>query len=137
MQRSGAGVCHPEKSMEKLLTILVLSMFLFSCEKEDNSETFSATVVGTVGAPNGYYMVSIDQPDRNKQSFICDDGTPLPTAGGYNCRNAICVPNLPGSVKFAGTRISFRGYKDLGRNPIWSSTTAPSDVELYNVIKLP
>lgn len=124
--------------MKYLLAIAVLSFVSFSCKKDAKSEkVYTGTVVVISSPGSNYSVVELDNPDHKEQSFICNDGNPLPPAGHFNCRNAIFVTNLAAAFNIAGTRISFRGYKDLGRNLLWSSTLAPNDVELYNVTKLP
>lgn len=93
----------------------------------------NATVIKEGGAVAGYYLVEIEQPNSRQHNFICDESNPFPPISQHNCRNAIFITNLPSSARVAGTKIRFSKYKNLGRNPIWSSTLVPSDVEVYDV----
>jgi hypothetical protein len=110
----------------RTLTFLLLLITLGQSCKKDNPVIVNATVTKEGGAAAGYYLVEIEQPDDRHHNFICD-------ASKYNCRNAIFITNLPSSARVPGTRIRFSKYRNLGRNPIWSSTLVPSDVEVYDV----
>jgi hypothetical protein len=117
----------------RTLTLLLLLITLGQSCKKDKPAIVNATVIKEGGAAAGYYLVEIEQPDDRHHSFICDASNPFPAASQYNCRNAIFITNLPSSARVPGTRIRFSKYRNLGRNPIWSSTLVPSDVEVYDV----
>jgi hypothetical protein len=113
----------------RFIAILAAAFLMtVSCTKESRG-TIHGTVINEGGM--GYYLIEIELPSAN-QSFICTEPF-VPPAGAYNCTNAIYITNMPAAARTAGTKIAFSRYKDLGRNPIWSSTTVPNDVEVYDL----
>ena len=125
------------KYMKQAFPLLLLVLLSgIGCKKDNDRQTITGTVVNIFTSSPDQCVVMIDNPDERKQSFICDNTHPEPPAGMYNCRNSIIAMNLPANVKFVGTRISFRGYKDNGRNPIVSSNLVPHEVDVYNVTKI-
>ena len=133
MQRFPPSPCQSKNcSMKSLVYYLLISVLFISCKKDTNSE-ITGTVIRQGGAMPDFYQVEIDNPGNiSSYSFFCDKSATMPPVGQYNCRNSIFITNLPSSLKVIGAKIIFSKYKNLGANPIWSSTYVPRDVEVYD-----
>ena len=121
--------------MKTVMPILFILLLFFSCKKNSFPE-ISATVVTKTGVGANSYLVEIDNPDSHRMPFICDENNvPLPPVADFNCRNSAYITNLPSSLQAAGTKIVFSRYKNLGANPVFSSTYVARDVEVYDARK--
>ena len=83
--------------------IIILVASLLSCKK-DNDNFPTGTVQEKNGCFSDSWLVSIDNPDPSKYSFLRATG--FTTATFYNCSNAVII-SLPSSLAKAGTRVMF------------------------------
>ncbi|MFM9910424.1 MAG: hypothetical protein ACKVOW_13820 [Chitinophagaceae bacterium] len=135
MQRKPIRNGQSKKRVMKIFFVLFLFWILAgSCTKDSGGE-ISGTVILEQGAGADYYLVEIDNSSTNNYPFICSGDEPYPTAGLYNCKNSVYIKNLPDTLRAIGTKIIFSKYKNFNRNPLWSSTYAPYDVEVYDARK--
>jgi hypothetical protein len=135
MQRLPLSFCQSKKncSMKTLASFLLISVLFIACKKDTTYPEISGTVISQTGATLNSYLVEIDSLSRQSSySFFCENSGTMPPIGSYNCRNSIFITNLPASLKVDGMKILFSKYKNLGANPLWSSTYVPRDVEVYD-----
>ncbi len=119
--------------MKSLASYLLISVLFIACKKDTNYPEITGTVISQTGATLNSYLVEIDNPgNQSSYSFFCESSATMPPVGSYNCRNSIFITNLPSSLKVNGMKITFSKYKNLGANPLWSSTYVPRDVEVYD-----
>lgn len=128
------SIVNVKNSMKVFIFSLVFFFSFLACKKAVLPD-IRGTVVTQGGASPASYLVEIDNPDSKVQQFICDDFSPLPPVARYNCRNSVYIINLPETLKVNGTKIIFNRFKNLGPNPIWSSTHVPRDIEVLDVRK--
>jgi len=106
-----------------------LLLFCCSCRKEAAPLIFGKVVV--MGTYGNNCLVEFQVNDQTRPDFLCT-GLQSPPTGTYNCSNAFYITNLPADLQPVGTEIQFSAYQNKGRNPVWSSTTAAIDLEVYD-----
>jgi hypothetical protein len=119
--------------MKTLIAYLLVAILFIACKKDSDSPEINGTVISQTGASLNSYLVEIDSLGiQSSYSFFCENSATMPPVGSYNCRNSIFITNLPPSLKVNGMKIVFSKYKNLGANPLWSSSYVPRDVEVYD-----
>jgi hypothetical protein len=119
--------------MKFLVSFLLIIALFIACKKDTDYPEITGTVISQTGASLNSYLVEIDTLDNHSSySFFCENSVTMPPVGSYNCRNSIFITNLPSTLKVNGMKIVFSKYKNLGANPLWSSTYVPRDVEVYD-----
>ena len=116
--------------MRQILFFIFAILFVgISCSK--NNDNF---VTGRVEIKGGCFpdswLVSIDDPNPEKQSFL--RATVL-AGTAYNCSNAVFI-NLPSSLATQGTRIRFT-YTGTEVSCL-SSSEAPNHIKVKNLSRL-
>ncbi|MFC0772839.1 hypothetical protein [Terrimonas alba] len=113
---------------QSLLPIFTLLFLSLSCTK--NNDDF---VTGRVEVKGGCFadswLVSIDNPDPDKYSFL--RATVL-SGTAFNCSNAVFI-NLPSSLGTTGTRIRFK-YISTEVSCL-SSSEAPNHIMVKNLAR--
>lgn len=110
-----------------LLLIFILLLLSLSCTK--NNDDF---VTGRVEVKGGCFpdswLVSVNNPDPKKYSFLSEAG--IVSATAFNSSNAVFI-NLPSSFAATGTRIRFK-YIEM-QVSCFSSTMAPNHIKVKDL----
>lgn len=114
--------------MNKLLATLVLMSIFFSCKK-DAPIIINGTVISM---NNGIALVTVENPDAKKHSFICNPGITVPAETLNSCTKNIFILNLPQALQAEGKKIQFSKFEDKGQRLIWSVAYAAHDVLVYD-----
>jgi hypothetical protein len=113
----------------KSIAIVLIVLVFASCKKDH--EWITATVVGQSCYPNAW-MVQLDNPDRTKQSFLCEPTQAMLSSSTANCGNTAVILNLPAALTYKGARIKFSKWEDKGLL-CFSSTLAPHHLEVSDL----
>lgn len=124
------GVVSGKKVMRQTLFFISALLFLgLSCSK--NNDNF---VTGRVEVKGGCFpdswLVSIDNPNPEKYSFL---RAAVLSGTAYNCSNAVFI-SLPSSLTTTGTKIRFT-YTGTEVSCL-SSSEAPNHIRVKNLARL-
>lgn len=111
--------------MKKIIVVLAAFLF-FSCKK-DSAGWITATVVKQGCYPNSW-IVKINNPNPQKQTFLCDPMQAMASSSTTNCGNTAVILDLPVELAQADKQIKFSRWKDKGLL-CFSSTLAPHHLE--------
>jgi len=114
--------------MKCFLFILSLSL-LISCKKDEGKNYVAGVIVQKGGCGINTWLVAIENPDPNRQSFLCKNEPSPPI--GYNCTNSVYIVNLPASLAIAGKKIGFSRWNELAS--CLSASAAPPHLEVFDI----
>ncbi len=133
MQRFVKPFCQPQKKMKTCIVLLLLCFSFFACKKE-SSDRVIGTVKQSAGCFATSWLVTIENPDPDKHSFICKETILAGTA--YNCSNAVFITNLPDKLAVSGKKIRF-SVRNVQPYSCLSYNLAPYHIEAENVSEVP
>lgn len=115
----------------KIITLIVATILLAGCSKTKFSFV-SGTMMQAGGCGPNAWIVLIDNPDADRQSFLCPATVALLASSSFNCGNSAIILDVPVSLQQTGKKVYFSKWQDKGLSCL-SWTYAPHAIEVSDL----